>query len=363
MIERNMSGLPRTATVVISCFNYARFVGSAIESALRQNRPPLEIIVVDDGSTDGSREVIRGFADRVRPIFKEHAGMASALNAGCRAAGGDVVFLLDADDLLFPDALETVLEQWRSDTVMTQSRLAMGDAQGRRVRGTAPAPEVRLDEGDVRAVLLANGAYSVTLTSGIALRRAELLAVLPIPEDRFVGAADGYLVRAIAFLGQIQAVDRPLALYRRHGTNDTEFGASQSQRGTYLRKRIGWMRTEFDLVKALASRHGLAAVPDVGERNADYLFLRLCSLVMDPENHPLSGDTRLGLWPPIMRSVLAARSPLGFRNVVYIGLVSGIVALPRWAAWRLVAWWLSPETRPTWLGRLASWVRGPKAGN
>ena len=320
---------PQTASVVISCFNYERFVGSAIESALRQTRPPLEVIVVDDGSQDGSRDVIRRHGQRVRPIFKEHGGMGSALNAGCRAACGDVVFLLDADDLLFPDAIETVLAQWRDGTVMTQSRLAMADAEGRQVRGTAPPPEVRLDEGDVRAALLTHGAYSVALTSGLALRRDELLAVLPIPEDRFMGAAEGYLVRAIAFLGPIQAVDRPLALYRRHGTNDTEFGTSPAQMGRAFRKRIAFMRTELDVVKALAAQHGLQAAVDVGERNPDYLFLRLCSLVMDPQNHPIRGDTRSRLWPPIMRSALEAPSPLGFRQLVTMGLASAVLVLPR----------------------------------
>ena len=136
-----MATRPHTASVVISCFNYERFVGAAIESALAQTRAPLEVIVVDDGSADGSRDVIAGYGTRVKPIFKAHAGMGSALNAGCAAARGDVVFLLDADDLLFPDAIETVLGQWRDGTVMTQSRLAM---ETRRAGGcAAPRPPRR----------------------------------------------------------------------------------------------------------------------------------------------------------------------------------------------------------------------------
>src|SRR5262245_29609184 len=83
--------LPQTTSMVISNFNYARFLGAAIASAAGQTRAPLEVIVVDDGSTDGSREVIASFGSRVRPVFKPNGGMASALNAGFAIARGDVV--------------------------------------------------------------------------------------------------------------------------------------------------------------------------------------------------------------------------------------------------------------------------------
>jgi glycosyltransferase involved in cell wall biosynthesis len=349
-----MTSLPQTASVVIPCFNYARFVGNAIDSALGQTRPPLEVIVVDDGSRDGSRDVIRNYGQKVRPVFKENGGMASAINAGCRLASGDVIFLLDADDLLCPDAVETVLAQWRSGTVMTQSRLAMADAEGRRVHGTTPPSKVPLAEGDVRAAMLTNGSYSVTLTSGLALHRQALLAVLPIPEDPFRGAADGYLVRAMPFQGPIQAVDRPLALYRRHGNSDSGFGDATTQMGVALRKRIGFIRNELNALEAIAAKHGFEVPPNLCERNPDYLFARLSSLVTDPQNHPVSGDTRWQLWPRIIRSVLRAPSPPALRRWAGVGVASAVVVLPPRLGARLVAWWFEPATRPGWLVRLVS---------
>jgi Glycosyl transferase family 2 len=345
-----MISLPQTASVVIPCFNYARFVGDAIDSALRQSRPPLEIIVVDDGSGDESRDVIRAYGQRVRPVFKENGGMASAINAGCRVARGDVIFLLDADDLLHSDAVETVLAQWRSGTVMTQSRLAMADAEGRRVDGTTPPWEVPLPEGDVRAAMLANGSYSVTLTSGLALHREALLAVLPIPEDAFRGAADGYLVRAMPFQGLIQAVDRPLALYRRHGNNETEFGDATTSIGGALRKRIGFIRNELYALEAIAAKHGFEVPPNLCERNPDYLFARLSSLVFDSQNHPVSGDTRWRLWPRIINSLWSAPSPPGLRQWAGLGVASAVVVLPSQLARPLVAWWFEPAMRRLRLG-------------
>src|SRR3954449_8708213 len=88
--------------VVVNNFNYERFLSTAIESALAQTHPDVEVVVVDDGSTDGSREVIAGYGDRVRAVYKENGGQASAFNAAFAACTGDVVIFLDADDALLP---------------------------------------------------------------------------------------------------------------------------------------------------------------------------------------------------------------------------------------------------------------------
>src|SRR5688572_2252661 len=93
------------ASVVINNFNYGRFLGSAIESALAQTYPQIEVIVVDDGSTDESRSVIASFARRIKSVLKENGGQASALNAGFKASQGGVIIFLDADDTLLPTAV------------------------------------------------------------------------------------------------------------------------------------------------------------------------------------------------------------------------------------------------------------------
>ena len=76
------------ATIVIVNYNYAQFVAAAIDSALEQSYDPLEVIVVDDGSDDGSREVISSYGDRIRPLFQDNGGQGAAYNAGWRAARG-----------------------------------------------------------------------------------------------------------------------------------------------------------------------------------------------------------------------------------------------------------------------------------
>lgn len=93
-------------SVIIPCYNSAQWVGAAVGSALAQSRPPEEIIVVDDGSTDDPAAALRGFGGKVRLLRRKNGGLSAARNTGVETAGGDAFLFLDADDSLFPDALE-----------------------------------------------------------------------------------------------------------------------------------------------------------------------------------------------------------------------------------------------------------------
>jgi glycosyltransferase involved in cell wall biosynthesis len=96
-------------SVVIPNYNHTRYLGGAIRSALSQGLPPLEVIVVDDGSTDNSREAVEPFGAKVRYLCQSNQGLAAARNTGIRAARGDLVGFLDADDQWTPDFLEEML--------------------------------------------------------------------------------------------------------------------------------------------------------------------------------------------------------------------------------------------------------------
>ena len=102
------------ASIVIANYNYARFVGDAIDSALRQSYRNLEIIVVDDGSTDESRDVIARFAADITPIFAEHRGQCACLNRGFAATSGEVVLFLDADDCLLEHGISELVRLYRA---------------------------------------------------------------------------------------------------------------------------------------------------------------------------------------------------------------------------------------------------------
>lgn len=93
-------------SVIITAYNRPDFLGEAIDSALAQTYADKEVIVVDDGSTEpGTRAVLAAYGDRIRAIRKENGGVASARNAGIRAAKGDLLAFLDDDDVWLPDKL------------------------------------------------------------------------------------------------------------------------------------------------------------------------------------------------------------------------------------------------------------------
>src|SRR5262245_47307538 len=98
-------------SVVIPSYNYGQFVGEAVESALLQTwRGGVEVIVVDDGSRDDTRRRLGPYMDRIRYIYQENRGLSGARNTGIRAARGEWIALLDADDRWHPEKTEIQLE-------------------------------------------------------------------------------------------------------------------------------------------------------------------------------------------------------------------------------------------------------------
>jgi glycosyltransferase involved in cell wall biosynthesis len=91
---------------IVPVFNGERFVAETVESMLAQSYRPIEVIVVNDGSTDGTAAVLERFAERIRVVYQENAGQAAARNHGLQEASGEFIAFLDADDLWLPEKLE-----------------------------------------------------------------------------------------------------------------------------------------------------------------------------------------------------------------------------------------------------------------
>jgi len=134
-------------SIVVNNFNYGRFLRQSIESALAQDHPRTEVIVVDDASTDGSVEIIRSFGDRIVPVCQErNGGQAAALNAGFAASRGELIIFLDADDYLYPHAASAVAAAWTPGVGTVQYRLDLVDKGGQHI-DLYPGSRSRLRHG------------------------------------------------------------------------------------------------------------------------------------------------------------------------------------------------------------------------
>lgn len=146
-----------TISVIIPTYNRAREVGAAIDSALAQTRPALEIIVVDDGSTDETLDVLAPYGERIRVVRQDNQGVAAARNAGIAVARGDLLAFLDSDDVWLPRKLE--LQAARIDADPGLGLVHCGaDFEGTGIRldgmeGSVAAEILRLD----RSVIVAHG--------------------------------------------------------------------------------------------------------------------------------------------------------------------------------------------------------------
>lgn len=220
---------PRVS-IVITSYNYARFLGECLEACLGQSRPPDEIVVVDDGSTDNTWDLLSDYMARhpqVRGIRRVNGGMCASTNTGIAAATGDVVLLLDADDLPAKNRVEGVLA-------------ALQRPVDGRVAGWAHHPLRRFSEthddlgltphyhaapaGWLGPQVLARSQSPVaTMTSGLAFRRELLEAIGPIADDRSLAQDMQYWVAA-ALLSPVAWIAEPLGRYRAHGVSDSVGG-------------------------------------------------------------------------------------------------------------------------------------------
>lgn len=104
-------------SIIINNYNYARFLPACIDSVLAQDYSDFEIVVVDDGSTDNSREIIAGYGERIVSVLKANGGQASSFNAGFSASSGDVLCMLDSDDTFLPGKLSAIATLFQNPDV------------------------------------------------------------------------------------------------------------------------------------------------------------------------------------------------------------------------------------------------------
>jgi glycosyltransferase involved in cell wall biosynthesis len=240
-----LPGSPRpvlpVVTVLIDTYNYGHLLGRAIESALGQTYPSshLEILVVDDGSTDHTPEVAQQYADRVRYTRKARGGQASAINEGIRQARGEIICLLDADDYFYPDKVRRVVEAFRGhpQVGLVYDNFDIVDNDGKTFRKhhweltwTRRPVTVSKVPSQLQSLILLGHPWNCT-TSAMSLRRSVVEGTqegnaghppgvpLRVPEDVFLHSPDLFLSIVLPFMAEVRILPSPLTAYVFHGQN------------------------------------------------------------------------------------------------------------------------------------------------
>ena len=215
-------------TVLITTHNYGRFLEQAVDSVLAQDYPldQVQILVVDDGSTDDTSERVKKYGNKIEYFYKPNGGQASALNFGFLHARGELIALMDADDLFMPSKLARIAEAFQQDPSLGMVYHRPQEWQVE--TDTRRDWDYPLISGDAHKEPDQFLLYVPHPTSCISFRRDSLKPLLPIPEHiRMI--ADCYLVALIPFLAPIRAIPESLTVYRIHGKNSEPYFANLYQ--------------------------------------------------------------------------------------------------------------------------------------
>ena len=215
----------RISVVTISC-NQACFLRECIDSVLGQDHEDVEYIVVDPGSTDGSREIIEAYGSSITRVFEPDCGPADGLNKGFAVATGDVFGFVNSDDKLLPGALTRVARSFasRPDVDVITGCGYFIDAEGRGQRRIVPSK--------ITPWLLAHGVVTV-FQQGTFFRRSSFEQVKGFNSENTI-AWDGELFLDMALSGaRFARISHDLALFRVHGSSITGSGGHSSGSQTY----------------------------------------------------------------------------------------------------------------------------------
>ena len=313
--------------MVINNYNYARFLRQAIDSALEQTYP-VEVVVVDDGSTDDSVEAIASYGDKIRAVLKSNGGQGSAFNAGFAAARGDILVLLDSDDYLRPNAVERVLAAWQDRNRDLLSSPAGGRCDRPGDRSSTRPRAIRWKRETRCPPSYNTAAFAIRQHQARSTAGACPSQILPMPETECRLCSDTYLAIAAAFRAPIAVTNERLACYRVHDANT--FGLPMT-RESFTRAKVE-THTRFEeqrhaLIRRLAAERGLPA-PTLPTASIRFAKLQLWRSGSDGD----SSGKGIALYVALLRALWTERGTWRFalqKTVMGLLLVVGIEALLR----------------------------------
>jgi hypothetical protein len=313
-------------SIIVNNYNYARYIGATIDSALAQTWRPLEVLVVDDGSTDDSWALIERYGDRVRAIRQANGGQGAAFNTGLAASRGQWVLFLDSDDTLDADAVQRMMALAAPDVAKVQGYLRLIGADGEPLGGAVP---YIAHDGDVTPIARRFRMYAAPPSSGNLLRRSAIEPYFPIPVAPWRLSADTITVLLSAFHGRVATLPGTMGCYRLHNTASRRFGVlgnSNRSPATALQRTEQRCRE----VEAWGRQHtGI-------EWSAQPLMLpwdwrtRALSWRLQRDEHPYPGDSRRSIRRGLDESLAHWPGYTPMERVIQRAWVWFMLMAPRW---------------------------------
>ena len=343
---------PLSVSIIINNYNYERFLPKAIDSALAQTYPHVEVIVVDDGSTDGSRKIIHGYCDKITSILQANGKQGAAFNNGFQHSTGDIVIFLDADDYLHPQAAQRVVESWRPDVAKIHYQLTVVDSDDT-PRGFSFPQGGALERGYLQERILQTSGYCGVPTSGNALSRHVMEQIFPIPTE-FTTTSDDYLSVLVPLYGEVVAIDEELGAYRIHDNNQWALVELSSSR---FRRFVAHDLQRCALLKAKGPALGYSVPENLETRRVGSVWSRLVSLRLEPEEHPIPDDNAWVLAILGLKALWFYSSESLLKRIAFSLWFIWVSLLPLPLAKPAINWLFMPNQRPRPLYVLMSKLR------
>jgi glycosyltransferase involved in cell wall biosynthesis len=338
--------MDRTFGIIINNYNYGSYLRDSVESALSQTCPADEVIVVDDGSTDDSLQILESYGDAIEVIRQENFGQRSAYNSGFRASKSELILFLDADDMIDPTLIDRVKNAWTNDSAKLHFQLRLIDSSGQELGGFVPMEA--LSEGNLQSQLFSCGYYSSPPASGNVYARAALEAVLPM-ETRSKYGADMHTTYLTPLYGNVIALSEPLGSYRMHGGNRD---AAANVSPLSIRTAIDADLERVNLLKVAAANRNKPFNNKCLESELHHLKMRLASLRLDRREHPIKADNPFFLAVQGIMSLSRNKSLPTFRKAMF-GVWFGLLAVsPKRGVRYLVEMGCSPGKRHSLITRV-----------
>jgi glycosyltransferase involved in cell wall biosynthesis len=319
-------------SVIIANYNYGNYLSKAIDSALAIDWPEVQVIVVDDGSTDNSRAIMESYGNRIESYFQSNSGQRISNNVGYSASAGNLILFLDADDMVYPNLMKELAAVWSPGISKVQVQMQRVDAAGRSLGSVLPIYRGIPSPVMIRKWLLTSGEYPCPPGSGNVYTREFLERIFPLGGGRD-SSTDSTCLAMAPILGQVVTIPKVLVDYRIHGANDSNLFRNRER----FAEEIARAHLRFQATQdALAMEGQPLAERDILHRGLHLLQVRACSYRCRPDLHPIAEDRPLRIaHDAVLTAFRSSPKPLRERVLLSTWILA-VLFLPRRTAESLI---------------------------